>query len=143
VLNGRAVTVGDALPPFTRQTTIESWNRFAAVNDEFIPIHMDDEAGQQAGNPAGAFGMGNLRLSYLMNLLRDWCGDEGDIRAVDVRYTALNQKGDVLTAVGTVRDVKEGTGELVVTIDVDVLNQEQVSTAPGRAVVAFPASGAR
>ena len=48
-----------------------AWNRYAAVNDEFIPIHMDDAAGQAAGY-SGAFGMGNLQWAWLHCLLRDW-----------------------------------------------------------------------
>lgn len=133
-------SVGDVVPPFTRRTTIESWNRFAAVNDEFVPVHMDDEAGRRAGNAAGAFGMGNLRLSYLMNMLRAWTEDTGDIRSIEVRYRELNQRDDVLTATGVVRTVEVADGEAVVQLDVDVVNQHGASTAPGRAVVAFAVS---
>ena len=68
------VTVGEELPVFTRTTGFPVWNRFAAVNDEFVPIHMDDTAGQAAGMP-GAFGMGNLQLAYLHNLVREWLGE--------------------------------------------------------------------
>ena len=72
----REVAVGDQLPPFTRQTGLANWNRYAAVNDEFVPIHMDDEAGQAAGYPT-AFGMGNLQWSYLYNVIRNWMGEDG------------------------------------------------------------------
>ena len=61
------VTVGTELPPFVRTTGFHNWNRYAAVNDEFVPIHMDDEAGRAQGF-AGAFGMGNLMWSYLHSL---------------------------------------------------------------------------
>ncbi len=54
------VEVGQELPGFKRRTDLMNWNRYAAVNDEFIPIHMDDEAGRQGQNEQGAFGMGNL-----------------------------------------------------------------------------------
>ena len=40
-----------------------TWNRYAAVNDKFVYIHMDDEAGGSALNEQGAFGMGNLRYA--------------------------------------------------------------------------------
>ena len=42
------VQVGDALPPWSRKTDFMNWNRYAAVNDEFVYIHMDDEAGRAA-----------------------------------------------------------------------------------------------
>jgi hypothetical protein len=43
-----AAKVGDELPPFVRTTGFDNWNRYAAVNDEFVPIHMDDDAGRAA-----------------------------------------------------------------------------------------------
>jgi acyl dehydratase len=137
-LDPRTVVVGQQLDPFVRTTSFENWNRFAAVNDEFVAVHMDDAAGRAAGNPSGAFGMGTLRLSYLMNLLRAFCGETGRVRSIEVRYRDLNRKDDVLTAVGTVAAVRRDEGEIQVTVDVDVRNQDGMSTAPGRATVAFP-----
>ena len=48
------------MPTFTRSTALGNWNRFATVNDEFVQIYMDDDAGRAAGYPP-AFGMGNLQ----------------------------------------------------------------------------------
>ena len=44
------LNVGDAMPTWSRQTSFMEWNRYAAVNDEFVPFHMDDEAGRAAQN---------------------------------------------------------------------------------------------
>ncbi len=63
------LTVGTEIPVFQRATGLQNWNRYAAVNDEFVDIHMDDEAGRAAGFPT-AFGMGNLQWSYLHSMLR-------------------------------------------------------------------------
>jgi acyl dehydratase len=93
--------VGDELPPFVRETGLANWNRFAAVNDEFIPIHMDDEAGRAAGYD-GAFGMGNLQWSYLHNLLREWLGESGSIESVSCQFRSVNTKGMIVTARGRV-----------------------------------------
>ena len=70
--------VDHEIPPFERIVGLHNWNRYAAVNDEFVDIHMDDDAGRDAGYP-GAFGMGNLQWSYLHNLIRAWVGDDGRI----------------------------------------------------------------
>jgi hypothetical protein len=43
------VTVRMQVTPFERDTHLEEWNGFAAVNDEFVPIHMDDTGGRAAG----------------------------------------------------------------------------------------------
>ena len=70
------VTVGQELTPFAREAGFPAWNRYAAVNDEFIPIHMDDTAGKEAGY-SGAFGMGNLQWAYLHNLIREFLAGTG------------------------------------------------------------------
>ena len=129
---------GMQLPPWVAPSGIEAWNRFAAVNDEFIPVHMDDEAGRRAGNEAGAFGMGNLRLAYVANLLRDWAGDDAEIRELQVQYRSRHQKHDVLTATGTVVAVTTEGDERLVSVAIDVVAQDGRSTAPGTAIVAFP-----
>ena len=90
------IEVGYEIPKWTRKTDFMHWNRYAAVNDEFVYIHMDDEAGRAGANEQGAFGMGNLRFAYLHNMLRDWAGDEAWVKTVGLQYRAINQKNDIL-----------------------------------------------
>lgn len=132
------VNVGDELPAWSRTTDFMSWNRYAAVNDEFVYIHMDDEAGRAARNERGAFGMGNLRYTYLLNALRDWIGDEAEIREAAVQYRAINQKNDTLTVTGKVTDKKVEDGENRVYLDTNVVNQLGEATCPGHAIVVLP-----
>jgi acyl dehydratase len=129
------ISVGDEMPAWSRVTDLMTWNRFAAVNDEFVYIHMDDEAGRAARNASGAFGMGNLRYSYLMNALRAWLGDEAFVRELSCQYRAINQKGDTLTVVGTVVASEVTDRERALTITLDVVNQDGVRTCPATAVV--------
>ena len=132
------VDIGDELPEWSRQTGFMNWNRYAAVNDEFVPFHMDDEAGRAAKNERGAFGMGNLRYAYIVNALRDWIGDEAEIREVGCQYRAINQKDDVLTVTGKVTDKKTEEGENRVYLETNVINQEGEATCPGHAIVVLP-----
>ncbi|MBL7492640.1 hypothetical protein I6A60_15845 [Frankia sp. AgB1.9] len=131
------VEIGQEIPAFQRRTDFMNWNRFAAVNEEFYYIHMDDEAGKAAGQGA-AFGMGNLRWAYVLNALRAWIGDEAEIRELTLQFRAVNHKNDVLTTVGVVAEKKRENGENLVTLDVNVVNQDGVGTSPGRAVVSLP-----
>ena len=135
------VEVGDEIPAWTRRTDFQHWNRYAAVNDEFVYIHMDDEAGKSAANEPGAFGMGNLRYAYLLNMLREWAGDEAEIRELGVQFRAINQKNDVLTCVGSVTEKTVEDGQCLVRLDTNVINQDGVATCPGHAVVALPSRG--
>jgi acyl dehydratase len=131
------VEVGQEIPTWSRKTDFMNWNRFAAVNDEFVPIHMDDEAGRAAGE-RGAFGMGSLRFAYLMSMLRDWAGDEASIKKLGCQFRAVNNKHDMLTCVGKIVDKRVENGEYLVDLEVNVTNQDGAGTAPGQATVALP-----
>lgn len=132
------VKVGDDLPAWSRKTDFMNWNRYAAVNDEFVPFHMDDEAGRAARNAQGAFGMGNLRYAYIVNALRDWIGDEAEVREVGCQYRVINQKHDTLTVVGKIVEKFTENGEHRVKLETNVLNQDGESTCPGHAIVVLP-----
>ena len=136
-LDYESIQIGDQIPHFVRTTHFTEWNRYAAVNDEFIPIHMDDEAGRAAGNENGAFGMGNLRLAYLVNMLRAWIGDDGEIRSLTAKYRSMNQKGDELRCIGEVTGKEIVDGVALIHLTVDVVDQNGNSTTPGQATVAL------
>jgi acyl dehydratase len=132
------VKVGDEIPPFVKQTDFMHWNRYAAINDEFVYIHMDDEAGKNGGNAQGAFGMGNLRWAYLHNMFREWAGDEAELKEMSAQWRAINQKNDILTTYGKVIEKKTENGENLVRLEINVMNQDGKGTAPGYAVIALP-----
>ena len=131
------IKIGDKLPAWSRKTSFAEWNRYAAVNEEFVPFHMDDEAGRRAGNEQGAFGMGNLRYAYIVNALREWIGDDAIVREVGCQYRAINQKDDVLTVTGEVTAKRAEDGENRVYLDINVVTQAGAPTCPGHAVVAL------
>lgn len=131
------VEIGQEIPAFERKTDFMNWNRYAAVNDEFVFVHMDDEVGKAAGQGA-AFGMGNLRWAYVINALQDWIGDEAEIRELSMQFRAINHKHDVLTTAGVVTGKSIEDGEHLVTLDINVINQDGAATAPGTAVVVLP-----
>jgi acyl dehydratase len=131
------IEVGQELPVFTRKTDFDNWNRFAAVNDEFISVHMDDEMARAMGQP-GAIGMGNLRWSYLLNALRDWAGDEAEIVEMSVQFRGTNLKNDVLRTHAVVAEKKSENGKNLVVLNIDVLNQNDETTTPGTATIALP-----
>jgi acyl dehydratase len=131
------LAVGQELPTFQRPTGLHNWNRYAAVNDEFVPIHMDDEAGKAAGY-ASAFGMGNLQVSFLHNLLRQWMGDDGRLVRFSCQFRSANVKGMTVTAHGRITAVRHEGGETLVDLDVWTDSDTGQRLAPGKATVAFP-----
>jgi acyl dehydratase len=132
------VTVGTALAPFVRTTGFQNWNRYAAVNDEFVPIHMDDEAARAVGFPS-AIGMGNLMWSYLHDLLREWIGDDGRIVAVSCSYRSPNLRDMTVEVRGTVTAVRDEDGRRLVDLDLGVVDHDHPETVlvPATATVAL------
>lgn len=131
------VEVGQEIPAFERKTDTMHWNRYAAINEEFVYVHMDDEAGRAAGQ-GQAFGMGNLRWAYVLNALRGWIGDEAEVRELSMQFRAINHKNDVLTTHGVITEKTTEDGENLVRLDINVINQKGDRTAPGHAVVVLP-----
>jgi acyl dehydratase len=128
--------VGQELAVFERMAGFHAWNRYAAVNEEFVPIHMDDDAGKRAGN-AGAFGMGNLQVAYLHALLRQWIGDEGRIVSVACQMRAPSLRGLLTSAHGRVTAVRQEGDETLVDLEVWTETAEGTVLAPGTATVAL------
>jgi acyl dehydratase len=128
---------GQEIPTFVRETGFANWNRYAAVNDEFVPIHMDDEAGRAASYPS-AFGMGNLQFSFLHNLLREWLGDDGRIVHLACQFRSPNLKGQTVTARGRIIAVREEGEERLVDLEIWTESDRGDRLAPGAATVALP-----
>jgi hypothetical protein len=99
---------------------------------------MDDEAGRAAGYPT-AFGMGNLQLAYLHNLVRDWLGDDGAIISLKCQFRAANTKGVTVTARGVVTAVRTDGGHRFADLDIWTEDDAGKKLAPGSATVELDA----
>jgi acyl dehydratase len=132
--------VGDEIPVFQRSAGLPEWNRFAAVNDEFVSIHMDDEAGRAAGFP-DAIGMGRLQWAYLHNMLRGWLPPGGRVVAIRAQLRAPNRKGATITAHAVVTAVRDEGGRRRIELDIWIDDERGIRLAPGSAVVEVPSCG--
>jgi acyl dehydratase len=134
------VEVGDVLAGTTRTTGLAQWTRFAAVNDEFVDIHMDDEAGRRAGLP-GAIGMGLLQVAYLHNTIRDWLGGRGRILLFSCRFTSPNLKGQTVSTGGRVLAVVQRNGRTEADLEVWTVDENGTTLVPGTCTVALEPVG--
>src|SRR5438132_6855130 len=132
---------GDLLVPFSRVTGVETWNRFAAVNEEFVDIHMDDDAGRAAGY-SGAIGMGNLQVAYLHTVLRAFLGPGGRLTQLRCTFRAPNLKGQRVYARGRVTSVTDDAAERTVGLEVWIEDDSGAILCPGTATVTVPRDGA-
>lgn len=135
--NLRDLNSGDVIRPRTWPAGFGSWNRYAAVNDEFYPVHMDHDAARLAGMPA-AFGMGNLQVAYFNALLEDWLdalvADGCRVERLAVSFRNPSMEGTV-TASGTVTSVKTDGGSTRVEIALRSSDHNDRDLCTGTAVV--------
>lgn len=134
MIDVNSLQAGYELEPFARTTDLAVWNRYAAVNDEYVPIHMDDEAGRAAGLP-GAIGMGNLQWAYLHNVVRQWIGDQGRIVKLACQFRNPNLRGQTVSAHGRVTKVERGPDGVDVDLEVWTQDQDGRKLAPGSCTV--------
>lgn len=125
---------GDTVPTFERTVDLANWNRYAAVNDEFVPIHMDDAAGRAAGL-SGALGMGNLHVAYLHAMLRQWLAGQGRVERLTVQFRRPSLRGSLNRARGVVTGLEEGGAGWVVHLDVQVEDEAGEAFTSGTAQV--------
>lgn len=129
--------VGDTFPPFERDSGFAYWNRYAAVNDEFIPIHMDDDSGRAAGYPT-AFGMGNLTWAYLHLAVHQWFGLEARITGMGTQFRSAVTRGKRVIVTGTVSAVNPGADGDELTLELRAEDQDGTVLAPSTATVVVP-----
>jgi acyl dehydratase len=124
---------GDTISTFVRPANLDTWNHYAAVNDEFVPFHMDDEAAREIGFPS-AFGMGNLLLAYAHELVRRNMGPEDTLEKLDMRFDQPALRGTTVTVSGEVSATSDGaTGRTVeLRIGINDDNDRRLATADAR-----------
>jgi acyl dehydratase len=118
-----AATVGDTLKPFVRIADLKNFNRYAAVNDEFVDLHMDDAAAMAKGFPR-VIGMGNLTFAWMHCLLREWLGPNGRILSIASEFRTPVLRGDTITCGGVVKERIDGPEGPTYALDIWAENQD-------------------
>lgn len=131
--------VGTVLPAFNRTPGFAHWNRYAAVNDEFVPIHMDDAEGIRAGYPS-AIGMGRLQWSYVHVMLRQWLAGRGEITRVSLQFRRPNLRGVPIRVEATVSAVRTTARGREIDLNVQITDDSGDLLAPGSATVVLAAA---
>jgi acyl dehydratase len=129
---------GDELPIFARAADFDAWNRYAAVNAEFVPIHMDDAAGREAGHET-AIGMGNLGVSQIHCMLRSWLNGHGRIASVALQFRSPALRGRTNVAHGRVEGIDDSGSTRTITLEVWIDDDDGTVLTRGTATVEVPA----
>ena len=116
----------------------------AAFLDEDTGSWESWEASMLRDDVAQAFGFpfahdsGIDRISWLGNLLTNWMGDQGTLKALSVRLTLPNIYGDVTWCRGKVTRKYQHAGQSYCDLEVWCDNQRGQQTALGTATLALP-----
>lgn len=118
---------GMELPPLTRRVSLVRMMMYGAATWDYVPLHYDAAYAQKRGFPAPVAD-GQMLGAYLCQLLTDWSGDPGSVRALSFRNQAPVFPGDTLVCKGKVSHRRASGKDSLVDCDLWIENQrgEQV-----------------
>ena len=114
----RTVKVGDEVPELVKHPTTRQLVRYAGAQGDFYEIHYDQDYARGVGLP-GVILHGLLKAAFLGQLVTDWLGADGDIRALELSYRGIDQPGHPYTCRGRVTRV-EGNQ-----VDLEIWGQDE------------------
>jgi acyl dehydratase len=107
------------------------------VLDTVEAPHWDAMLARSVGLPRG-FDFGGQRISWMLHVVTDWCGDAGVVLELNARLLAANLLGDTQWLSGEVAEIGVDGEANVVAIDLWSTSQAGIRTADARALVRLP-----
>ena len=130
------VAVGEELPEFELPLTLQRLVMEAGVNRDFTPLHYDLEDTRQTGAP-GAYANTMLIEAMMEAMLRNWMGNVGELRELNLKMISFNLAGTVIRTGGRVVDVTRDEDRGLVEAELWMRSGE-IPTVEGTAVLALP-----
>ena len=99
-----SVSVGERVPDLVKHPTTRQLVQYAGAQGDFYEIHYDQAYARQVGLP-GVILHGLLKAAFLGQLVTDWLGDRGTLKAFEVSYRGVDSPGHPYTCRGEVTRV--------------------------------------
>lgn len=132
--------VGSEITPLVKRPTTRQLVKWAGASGDFNEPHYDSEIAKRWGLP-GVIVHGLLKYQFLVQLMTDWIGADGDLLKISCKYRGVDFPGDTLTCTGKVtRKFVDGERHCV-ECEIGITNQRGENTTPGMALVALPSRG--
>jgi acyl dehydratase len=122
------VTVGQELPELVKHPTTRQLVKYAGAQGDFYEIHYDQAYAHSVGLP-GVILHGLLKAAFLGQLVTDWLGDQGTLKAFEVSYRGVDVPGVPYRCRGRVTRVDGKDVELEVWGEDDTGKRTTVGTA--------------
>jgi len=105
-------------------------------NEQGVPeppqrVHWDNHFTNRLLGLPGAYDLGPVRCSWMIQALTDWIGDDGRITKISTQYRKFNYMGDVTWAEGEVTEKFERDGRGYVRCNLWTRNHRDEITAKG------------
>jgi hydroxyacyl-ACP dehydratase HTD2-like protein with hotdog domain len=107
------VNVGDDIPELVKHPTTRQLVQYAGAQGDFYEIHYDQAYAQSVALP-GVILHGLLKAAFLGQLVTDWLGDRGTLKAFEVSYREIDLPGRPYRCRGKVTKVDGEQVELEV-----------------------------
>ena len=117
--------------------TVRYLAMFATATAEFVDIHYDADYARSVGLP-GPIVQGLYKTALIARMLKDWTGEQGLVKHLNVQHRGMDAAGSVLTVGGTVMTPPEDDSSSLIDCHVWVANQGGTATTWGTARVARP-----
>ena len=134
-----SVNVGDMLPSLAKgPLTSAHLMRWSAAMENWHKIHYDKPFAIEHDKLPGILVNGTLKQQFIMQLLREWAGDDGWVWKVSFQFRAMNVEGETLRMWGKVAAKREAPAYGLVDLELGIVNDQDKESTPGTAVVALP-----
>lgn len=112
-------------------------NPATGIDDTLEAAHWDEYFARESGMARG-YDFGGQRIAWAGHLLTDWCGDSGELVALDARLRAPNYLGDTTWFKASVTTKRQTDSGALVDCHVTGVNQRGDITIIADGTVALP-----
>lgn len=134
------VEVGTEITPLVKKPTTRQLVKWAGATGDFNEPHYDKDLAKSWGLP-GVIVQGLLKHQFLIQMITDWIGVDGDLLEISCHYRGMDYPGDALTCTGKVLKKFVKGDRHCLECEVGITNQRGERTTPGRVIVALPSRG--
>jgi hypothetical protein len=145
------VKADDLIPELPKVATTQTLVKWAGASGDFSPLHYEDEFAAKVGVGKPII-HGALKRQWLIQMLTDWIGEDGQIKKFTCHYLALDHprtmktideanEGDSVVCKGKVTKKYEKDGQHLIDCEIWAENNHGVVTTPGKATVILPSRG--